>query len=351
MNYENYTIRRIEKRGIEREGINCLRILGLALKDIIPVELYSIGGYREESFCIEKQLNNWIVYIGERGNKHDIKYFYNAKQACLELISRVSESDEQEKLIKYIFDFYIAGYQDISMSDKNNTKMIDNVPAFSKSEAISLVKYHGTFSQMDNTINAHINIESGSRRFNRLVNGVVVLPNKIRENDIIVVFAKDNKVIEAKKAGADYVGGEEIVSRIIDNGWLDFDAVIATPDMMNVVSRLDKILKPRGLMPTFKTGTVTTDVTRAVKEIKAGKIEYQIDKSNYVHVPVGKTSFTEEALQQNFDALMDSILKKKPRTAKAEYVKNVILSSDKEFAVKVNLTTIESVSREVCAYS
>ena len=166
----------------------------------------------------------------------------------------------------------------------------------------------------------------------------VVLPNGTGKTVRVLVFAKGDKVNEAEAAGADFVGGDELIPKIQNDGWLDFDKVVATPDMMGVVGRLGKILGPKGLMPNPKAGTVTMDVTKAINEIKAGKIEYRLDKTNIVHVPVGKASFTEEKLKENFDAVMEAIIKAKPSAVKGQYLRSITLTSTMGPGVKVNTT-------------
>lgn len=165
----------------------------------------------------------------------------------------------------------------------------------------------------------------------------MVLPNGTGKTVKVLVFAKGDKVNEAEAAGADYVGGEELIPKIQKEGWLDFDVVVATPDMMGVVGRLGKVLGPKGLMPNPKAGTVTMDVTKAVNDIKAGKIEYRLDKTNIIHVPVGKVSFTDEALQQNFNALMDAIVKARPSAVKGQFLRSITLTSTMGPGVKVNV--------------
>lgn len=164
-----------------------------------------------------------------------------------------------------------------------------------------------------------------------------MLPNGTGKTVKVLVFAKGDKVNEAEAAGADYVGGEELIPKIQKDGWLDFDVVVATPDMMGVVGRLGKVLGPKGLMPNPKAGTVTMDVTKAVKDIKAGKIEYRLDKTNIIHVPVGKVSFTDEALAENFNALMDAITKARPSAVKGQFLKSITLTSTMGPGVKVNV--------------
>lgn len=326
----------IYKRLVYKNKINYLEILEKALENNISRDLFSIGAYREESFCIEEKNSEWIVYVGEKGNKHDIKSFDDAREACYELIARVSESDEEERKVKYLFDIFLINNQRFSRTKK---KAFGGTPYFNKSDAIALIKY-ATMSQIDDIIKVHISTGCNGLIASQQVRGAVILPNSISKNVKILVFAKGEKIIEAKEAGADFVGGEEFVSKIKDDGWLDFDVVVSTPDMMGVVGRLVGILGPKGLMPNPKAGTVTMDVSQAVKDTKAGKIEYRLDKSNVVHVPVGKVSFTEEALQQNFDALMDAIVKARPKAMKAQYIKDITLSSAEGVAVKVNLQTI-----------
>ena len=175
------------------------------------------------------------------------------------------------------------------------------------------------------------------RHAEQQIRGAVVLPNGTGKTVKVLVFAKGDKINEAEAAGADYVGGEELIPKIQNEGWLDFDVVVATPDMMGVVGRLGKVLGPKGLMPNPKAGTVTMDVTKAVNDIKAGKIEYRLDKTNIVHVPVGKASFSEEALQENFNALMDAIVKAKPSALKGQYLRSITLTSTMGPGVKVSV--------------
>ena len=175
------------------------------------------------------------------------------------------------------------------------------------------------------------------RHAEQQIRGAGVLPNGTGKTVKVLVFAKGDKINEAEAAGADYVGGEELIPKIQNEGWLDFDVVVATPDMMGVVGRLGKVLGPKGLMPNPKAGTVTMDVTKAVNDIKAGKIEYRLDKTNIVHVPVGKASFSEEALQENFNALMDAIVKAKPSALKGQYLRSITLTSTMGPGVKVSV--------------
>ena len=215
-------------------------------------------------------------------------------------------------------------------------KLVDRSVAYEPEEAIALVKKTAT-AKFDETIEVHIRTGCDGRHAEQQIRGAVVLPNGTGKTVKVLVFAKGDKVAEAEAAGADFVGGDELIPRIQNDGWLDFDVVVATPDMMGVVGRLGKVLGPKGLMPNPKAGTVTMDVTKAVNDIKAGKIEYRLDKTNIVHVPVGKASFTEEALQENFKALMDAIVKARPSALKGQYLRSITLSSTMGPGVKVSV--------------
>lgn len=215
-------------------------------------------------------------------------------------------------------------------------KLVDRATLYDTADAIALVKKTAT-AKFDETVEVHIRTGCDGRHAEQQIRGAVVLPNGTGKTVKVLVFAKGDKVNEAEAAGADYVGGEELIPKIQNDGWLDFDVVVATPDMMGVVGRLGKVLGPKGLMPNPKAGTVTMDVTKAVNDIKAGKIEYRLDKTNIVHVPVGKASFTEEALQENFNALMDAIVKAKPSALKGQYLKSITLTSTMGPGVKVSV--------------
>ncbi len=215
-------------------------------------------------------------------------------------------------------------------------KLVDRAVFYEASDAVALVKKTAT-AKFDETIEAHIRTGCDGRHADQQIRGAVVLPNGTGKTVKVLVFAKGDKVNEAEAAGADFVGGEELIPKIQNDGWLDFDVVVATPDMMGVVGRLGKVLGPKGLMPNPKAGTVTMDVTKAVNDIKAGKIEYRLDKSNIIHVPLGKASFTEEQLQENFTALMDAIVKAKPSTLKGQYLKSVTLTSTMGPGVKLSV--------------
>ena len=215
-------------------------------------------------------------------------------------------------------------------------KLVDRSVAYEPAEAISVVKKTAS-AKFDETVEVHIRTGCDGRHADQQVRGAVVLPNGTGKTVRVLVFAKGTKVDEATAAGADFVGGEELIPKIQNEGWFDFDVVVATPDMMGVVGRLGKVLGPKGLMPNPKAGTVTMDVTKAVNDIKAGKIEYRLDKANIIHVPVGKASFTEEQLQQNFDALMDAIQKAKPGTLKGQYLKSVTVATTMGPGVRVSV--------------
>lgn len=214
-------------------------------------------------------------------------------------------------------------------------KLVDRATLYEANEAIALVKKTAT-AKFDETIEAHIRTGCDGRHADQQIRGAVVLPNGTGKTVKVLVIAKGAKLDEALAAGADHVGGEELVPKIQNEGWLDFDVVVATPDMMGVVGRLGKVLGPKGLMPNPKAGTVTMDVAKAIADIKAGKIEYRLDKTNIVHVPVGKASFSEEALQENFKALMDAIIKAKPSAVKGAYLKSITLTSTMGPGVKVS---------------
>ena len=202
-------------------------------------------------------------------------------------------------------------------------------------EAVKLVK-ETAVAKFDETVEAHIRLGVDGRHADQQIRGAVVLPNGTGKTVRVLVFAKGEKIDEALAAGADHAGGEELIPKIQNEGWLDFDVVVATPDMMGVVGRLGRVLGPKGLMPNPKAGTVTMDVTKAVNDIKAGKVEYRLDKANIVHVPVGKVSFSEEQLVQNIDALMDALTKAKPSAAKGQYYRSVSIASTMGPGVKLS---------------
>ena len=205
-------------------------------------------------------------------------------------------------------------------------KTIDRGTLYDRDEAVALVKKTAV-AKFDETIEAHIRTGCDGRHADQQIRGAVVLPHGTGKKVRILVFAKDAKADEAKAAGADYVGGMELIEKIQKENWFEFDVVVATPDMMGVVGRIGRVLGPKGLMPNPKAGTVTMDVTKAIQEIKAGKIEYRLDKTNIIHVPVGKASFTEEQLADNFQTLIDAINKARPAAVKGQFLKSVVLTS------------------------
>ena len=218
-------------------------------------------------------------------------------------------------------------------------KLIDRAAQYDVKDAVALVK-KAAFAKFDETVEAHLRLGVDGRHADQQVRGAVVLPHGTGKKVRILVFAKGDKVEEALKAGADYAGGEELIPKIQNDNWFEFDVVVATPDMMGVVGRLGRVLGPKGLMPNPKAGTVTMDVTKAVNEIKAGKIEYRLDKNSIIHVPVGKVSFTEEQLADNFQTLINAINKAKPSTTKGQYLKSVTMSSTMGPGVKLNTTKL-----------
>ena len=214
-------------------------------------------------------------------------------------------------------------------------KLIDRTVAYEPAEAIALGK-KAAVAKFDETVEIHIRTGCDGRHADQQIRGAVVLPKGTGKTVKVLVFAKGAKLDEALAAGADYAGGEELIPKIQNDGWLDFDVVVATPDMMGVVGRLGKVLGPKGLMPNPKAGTVTMNVTQALADIKAGKIEYRLDKTNIIHCPLGKVSFTEEALLENFEALMGAISKAKPSAVKGQYLRSITLTSTMGPGVKVN---------------
>ena len=214
-------------------------------------------------------------------------------------------------------------------------KLVDRATQYEPAEAIALVKKTAV-AKFDETVEIHIRTGCDGRHAEQQIRGAVVLPHGTGKTVKVLVFAKGTKLDEAEAAGADYVGGDELIPKIQNEGWLDFDVVVATPDMMGVVGRLGKVLGPKGLMPNPKAGTVTMDVTKAIADIKAGKIEYRLDKTNIIHCPLGKVSFTEEQLQDNYNALMDAIQKAKPSALKGQYLRSVSLATTMGPGVKIN---------------
>ncbi len=216
------------------------------------------------------------------------------------------------------------------------SKLIESGKFYDTDEAVEIAVKTGT-AKFDETVEIHVRLGVDSRHADQQVRGAVVLPNGTGKTVRTLVFAKADKADAAKAAGADYVGAEELVAKIQNENWLDFDVVIATPDMMGVVGRLGKVLGPRGLMPTPKAGTVTPDVAKAVTEAKAGKIEYRLDKTNIIHCPIGKVSFGAEKLQENLDALMGAIVKAKPASTKGQYIKSCVIATTMGPGIKLNV--------------
>ncbi len=215
------------------------------------------------------------------------------------------------------------------------SKLVNRANLYDVNEACALIPQLST-AKFDETVEAHIRLGVDSRHADQQVRGAVVLPHGTGKTVRVLVFAKGAKADEAEAAGADYVGAEDMVAKIQGENWFDFDVVVATPDMMGLVGRLGRVLGPKGLMPNPKAGTVTMDVTKAIEEIKAGKIEYRLDKTNIIHVPVGKVSFGAEKLQDNFKTLMSAIIKARPAAAKGTYLKSVVLTTTMGPSVKIN---------------
>lgn len=218
-------------------------------------------------------------------------------------------------------------------------KKVDRMNLYDVSEAFALVK-DCAHAKFDETVEVHIRTGCDGRHADQQIRGAVVLPNGTGKDVRVLVFAKGEKEKEAQEAGADFVGAEELIPRIQNENWFEYDVVVATPDMMGVVGRLGKILGPKGLMPNPKAGTVTMDVAKAVKEIKAGKIEYRLDKANIVHVPLGKVSFENAKLEENFKALMDAILKARPAALKGTYIKSLTIASTMGPGIRINVAKL-----------
>lgn len=217
-----------------------------------------------------------------------------------------------------------------------SAKLIDRANFYDVTDAIDLVK-KSAVAKFDETIEAHIRTGCDGRHAEQQIRGAVVLPHGTGKKVRILVFAKNDKAAEAQAAGADYVGAEDLIPKIQNEGWFEFDVVVATPDMMGVVGRLGRVLGPKGLMPNPKAGTVTMDVKKAIEDIKAGKIEYRLDKTNIIHAPIGKASFTEAQLADNFQALLDAIMKAKPSSLKGQYLKSITVASTMGPGVKLNV--------------
>ncbi len=224
---------------------------------------------------------------------------------------------------------------------QDSVKLIEKGKLYDTAEALELVCQTAK-AKFDETVEIHVKLGVDSRHADQQVRGAVVLPNGTGKDVKVLVFAREGKADEAKAAGADFVGAEDLVQKIQSENWFDFDVVVATPDMMGVVGRIGKVLGPKGLMPSPKAGTVTPDVTRAVADIKSGKIEYRLDKTNIIHCPLGKASFGKDKLVENFNALMSAIVKAKPAAAKGQYLKSVTVASTMGPGIKINSSKIDA---------
>jgi len=218
---------------------------------------------------------------------------------------------------------------------RESAKLIDRATLYEVNEALDLM-LKSAKAKFDETVEVHIKLGVDGRHADQQVRGAIVLPHGTGKTNRVLVFAKGPKVAEAEAAGADYVGADELATKIQSENWFEFDVVVATPDMMGVVGKLGKILGPKGLMPNPKSGTVTMDVAKALQEIKAGKVEYRLDKTNIIHTPIGKASFGQEKLTDNFNALMEAVVKAKPAAAKGQYLKSVTVASTMGPGVKIN---------------
>ena len=224
---------------------------------------------------------------------------------------------------------------------QDSVKLIEKGKLYDPAEALDLVCKTAT-AKFDETVELHVKLGVDSRHADQQVRGAVVLPNGTGKNVRVLVFAREGKADEAKAAGADYVGAEELVQKIQSENWFDFDVVVATPDMMGVVGRIGRVLGPKGLMPNPKAGTVTPDVTKAVNDIKSGTIEYRLDKTNIIHCPIGKASFGAQKLAENFNALMGAIIKAKPAAAKGQYLRSVTVASTMGPGIKLNPSKVDN---------
>ena len=222
---------------------------------------------------------------------------------------------------------------------KDSAKLVDKLKLYDPSEALALTITTAK-AKFDETVEVHIKLGVDSRHADQQVRGAVVLPHGTGRVVRVLVFAKGDRAKDAEEAGADFVGAEDLVARIQNENWFEFDVVVATPDMMGVVGRLGKVLGPKGLMPNPKAGTVTMDVKKAIAEIKAGKIEYRLDKTNIIHCPVGKVSFGQEKLAENFRTLLEAVVKAKPSASKGQYMRSVVVSSTMGPGIKINTTKV-----------
>ena len=223
---------------------------------------------------------------------------------------------------------------------QDSVKLIEKGKLYDPSEALNLVCKTAT-AKFDETVELHVKLGVDSRHADQQVRGAVVLPNGTGKTVRVLVFAREGKADEAKAAGADYVGAEDLAHKIQTENWFDYDVVVATPDMMGVVGRIGRILGPKGLMPNPKAGTVTPDITKAIQEIKSGKIEYRLDKTNIIHCPIGKASFGADKLSENFNALMGAVIKAKPAAAKGQYLRSVTIASTMGPGIRINPNKID----------
>jgi large subunit ribosomal protein L1 len=228
---------------------------------------------------------------------------------------------------------------------KENAKLVERGKLYDPKEALALVVSTAN-SKFDETIELHVRLGVDSRHADQQVRGAIVLPNGTGKNVRVLVIAKGDRANEAREAGADYVGDQDMIDKIQRENWFDFDLIIATPDMMGPLGRLGRLLGPKGLMPNPKSGTVTTDVARAVKEAKAGKIEYRLDKTNIIHCPIGKASFGADKLSENFYALLDAIVKAKPAAAKGQYIRSCVVASTMGPGIRINPNKVTLSSAE-----
>jgi large subunit ribosomal protein L1 len=249
-----------------------------------------------------------------------------------------SGTEFQFSLFEFRFSTGVTAMAKVGKKFAASAKLVDK-PAYILTDAMPIVK-QAAFAKFDETVEVAIRLGVDPKHADQMVRGTVVLPHGLGKSKRVIVIASGDKVREAREAGADEVGGDDLVQKI-QGGWVDFDAVIATPDVMKSVGRLGKILGPRGLMPNPKTGTVTTDVARAVKEVKAGKVEFRVDKTGIIHCPVGKVSFDAQKLAENASALITSVIKAKPASAKGRYVRSIAISSTMGPGLRIDLASVE----------
>ena len=274
-----------------------------------------------------KSGDKWIVYdTDERSTVYKEKEYLTAPFAYTDIASRLG--------FTYSVPAILSGHNIKAVKPKEELKLFDKSVAYDPAEAFVLVTMTSR-AKFDETVELHVKLGVDGRHADQQVRGAVVLPHGTGKTRRVLVFCKDERIQEAIDAGADYAGGPDIVEKIQKENWFEFDVVIATPDMMGVVGRIGKILGPKGLMPSPKAGTVTTNIAQAVREVKAGKIEYRLDKTNIIHCPIGKVSFGAEKLTENYNTLMDAIIKAKPPAAKGQYIKSCVTASTMGYGIKV----------------